>query len=492
MADFGFTSPRAQRQRARKELLAVLGARAAQLPPAPARGPLSAAQRRAIMLRGLAPAVRHKVLLQGLAEPATRVAAANPDAIIWTPEQEDALGQLRRWLAATDRSAGRTAAPRAFSLGGVAGAGKTTLLSTLADSLNAEATAYTAMTGKAALRFQQATRIPASTLHARLYFLPRRSGSDLAFTNVREPEHIQTLVIDEASMITPGIWRDLKTWIQQGVRVLLIGDPCQLPPVSAEGDYSVFREVPGVFLQTVMRSGSDVLWAATEVREGRGLPRQSRGNYRFERPAHAINFAVRAYLDDPNDHALVTWQNTTRMNAADSIRAAYGYTDPLPQPGEPVLFRQNGQGVLNGEVGNVGALELWQTIAEVPIYKLTTTQGLRVFVTLRGKPRFMDGGTPEGTYSLEWKLSMRAFVVNGELQGDPIPITWGYVYTAHAVQGSEFRRVTAFLNADDATNQHFRQMTTLPDGRLMPFATRWFYTAMTRARSATQVVIGQT
>jgi hypothetical protein len=57
-------------------------------------------------------------------------------------------------------------------------------------------------------------------------------------------------------------------------------------------------------------------------------------------------------------------------------------------------------------------------------------------------------------------------------------------------QGSEYRRVTIFLSAEDLVNPHFRKDTTLPDGSKMSFASRWAYTSLTRARQQVSIILG--
>jgi hypothetical protein len=94
--------------------------------------------------------------------PAPKAPAAS---IVWTPKQEQALDALDVWWT--------TSREPAFVLGGLGGSGKTTLLLAAAASWRRAAVRYTAMSGRAALRFYEATGFPATTLHAPLYMRPR-------------------------------------------------------------------------------------------------------------------------------------------------------------------------------------------------------------------------------------------------------------------------------------------------------------------------------
>ena len=73
---------------------------------------------------------------------------------------------------------------------------------------------------------------------------------------------------------------------------------------------------------------------------------------------------------------------------------------------------------------------------------------------------------------------------------EPTPVTWGYVLTAHTAHGSEARRATVFLPRDDERSRFFRKETTLPSGQKAPFSARFVYTAMTRAKTLSMMVLG--
>src|SRR6185295_16122576 len=172
-----------------------------------------------------------------------------------------------------------------------------------------------------------------------------------------------------SSMMTPGVFADLKKWGEYGVRFILIGDAYQLPPVITGEeqkkfgeDYSVFAHVDGVALETVMRNAGGVLRAATKVRETGQICEQSdldeNGNgYEFIRHQRPSELAVDDYLANREDTLLITWKNSTRMGANKLVRAKLGHEGPLPDEGEPVLIRKNGQGYLNGEIVTCAGFE---------------------------------------------------------------------------------------------------------------------------------------
>lgn len=128
-------------------------------------------------------------------------------------------------LTEEQKAAIRMAASRQFSLVlGGAGVGKTTVLGGLIHVLEAHrwSILQLALAGRAAKRMGEATGRPAMTIAK--FLLGIRSGKlELAPRTV--------LVVDEASMLDlPTLYRILSQ-LPDGSRLLLVGDPAQLPPI---------------------------------------------------------------------------------------------------------------------------------------------------------------------------------------------------------------------------------------------------------------------
>lgn len=407
----------------------------------------------------------------------------------WTPEQKQAIDRIREWAEGTRHGL-------VLSLSGAAGTGKTTVLGAVKPFLQGKQVAWTAMTGKAALRMHELVGVDATTLHAALYERPTQgSKGQLYFNKIRKPE-CRYLVIDEASMMPPKIYQDLQSWIMQGVRILFVGDGYQLPPVMTYQeikeygkDFSIFREVTGPFLTKVMRSGDDIIKVATQLREENQVPKHNIGGYSIRRSAQPGMDAVNDFLEDNDDHILITWRNQMRMQANKLIRTRLGMHGLLPNKGEPVLICKNGNGgeVLNGEIHWADTFSSGLKFGKVETKWFRTDLGVQILASTQGKTEPMDGFFPDMEKE-EWKEYMREYKISR--MPEPIPVTYGYVSTAHKAQGSEFGRVTVFLASYDLTNDHFRASTTLPNGEEMPFATRWLYTSLTRAKHRVSLILG--
>lgn len=399
----------------------------------------------------------------------------------WTDEQKNALGKIAEWCK---ESRGGFSA-----LTGPAGTGKTSMVREIVSCMLRAALAAT--TGKAALRLSQCAGREATTLHSILYY-PPDPGQNVRFERRRSPE-MSTLIVDESSMITPQVFEDLKEWVREGVRILLVGDGYQLPPVISDKkdrdrwgeDFSVFAHVSGVDLREVMRSVGGVLRAATHVREQQRLCMESNEDYTYAEDAEPLEKACDDYCEDADDHLLITWRNDARMSANHRVRETLGLDDELPDDGEPVLIRKNGGSFLNGEIVPCGGWEDGPEIGELSTMWLTVPGRGRILTSFSGEKEFFDGNMP---FIEDWKGYWMA-IKKLDLP-IPTPVTWGYCVTAHAAQGSEARRVTVFLERGDVGSTNFNKPTTLPSGAHASFSSRFLYTALTRAKSKATLYTG--
>lgn len=187
-----------------------------------------------------------------------------------TPSQNDAMEMLSELLVTADlRPTG--------VINGYAGTGKTSLLKAFCDVAQELGFNLVLMapTGRAAKVMSNMTGRPAHTVHRTIYRQETagdfNSGFELNFNRNRGT----IFIVDEASMISDSesgdfgfgsgrLLTDIVSFVfsREGCRLLLVGDPAQLPPVG-------LNEAPALDEEVLMSMGLDVnmVWLRDVVRQ---------------------------------------------------------------------------------------------------------------------------------------------------------------------------------------------------------------------------------
>jgi len=192
--------------------------------------------------------------------------------------------RVERWLAAwcgrtglalsdEQRAAVRASAERALSvLTGGPGCGKTTAVRAMVALARArdERVTLAAPTGRASQRLAEVVGQEAGTIHRLLEWSPTHGR----FTrDARKPLATDLVVVDETSMLDVSLGAALLAAVPPAARVVLVGDPGQLPAVGA-GDVlaDLLRSpaVPRVALREVFRQAdrSDIVRIAHGIARG--------------------------------------------------------------------------------------------------------------------------------------------------------------------------------------------------------------------------------
>lgn len=378
----------------------------------------------------------------------------------WSAEQHEAVVEVEQWLANPN-------APQIFRLFGYAGVGKTTIANYLARSRR---TAFAAFTGKAASVMRKSGCKTATTID-KLIYLPkieyscikvgceppciiklcqyRRDkfiGRELNFES--GVDGVDLIVIDECSMVDHDMAMDLLFF---GKRVLVLGDPGQLPPIEGRGYFTDCE--PDFMLTEIHRQakGSPVIELATHVREGNDLVR---GQYGDSKVARISSIPIGELLE--YDQILCATHNT-RCYFNNIIRQLKDYTGSLPVVGEKVVCLKNRHNLCmyNGTIWTV----IW--IDEEPRYG---------FIKMVVVEEDTDG--PEREVSAPVEGFTRNNGKGGELQGDPF--TFGYTLTVHKAQGSKWDSLCII---DDSWRM---AAGARKEGKVFNKPC-WMYTAITRA-----------
>jgi len=142
-------------------------------------------------------------------------------------------------------------------LTGGPGTGKTTSVRgvvAMFDSLGMDV-ALMAPTGRAAKRMSELTGRDALTIHRALGMSYNEQTGDLAFMkNEKEPLEADAVIVDEMSMVDLPLMRALLAALRPETRLVMVGDPDQLPSVG-----------PGNVFGDLIRSGAVEMVALTEI-----------------------------------------------------------------------------------------------------------------------------------------------------------------------------------------------------------------------------------
>ncbi len=363
---------------------------------------------------------------------------------IGPPSRIKALCAVARWI-------GESGGPQLFRLFGYAGTGKTTLARHIAENVDGEVQ-FAAFTGKAALVLREKGCGEARTIHSLIYRPKDLDSEEPSFVLNEESlaSRASLIVIDECSMVDEELGRDLLSF---GKKVLVLGDPAQLPPVKGGGFFT--DQAPDVMLTEVHRQAADnpIVRLSMLVRAGERLAPGDHGAMRVL-PREKID----AEQVKAADQVLVGL-NKTRSAYNRRLRELLGFKDALPEVGEKLVCLRNdkAKGLLNGA-----------------IFRVARASGMR-------RARYRMGLTPEEAPGAK---PIRVGVLPALFSGEEETISYaqrresdefdfGYALTVHKAQGSQWDKVVLF---DESWA--FRENRE-----------RWLYTGVTRAAKDLTVVI---
>lgn len=177
------------------------------------------------------------------------------------------------------------------------GTGKTTIIKCIIKLLSVHGeVALAAPTGRAAKRMSEACGMEAKTLHRLLEY----GGEEGDFARTQDhPLEMDTLIIDEMSMVDIFLMRSLLRALVPGTRLIMVGDADQLPSVGAG---NVLRDildsgvVPSVRLTEIFRQDekSMIVYNAHRINHGDAPRLNAKGSdFFFERAASPSDAARR-------------------------------------------------------------------------------------------------------------------------------------------------------------------------------------------------------
>ena len=180
------------------------------------------------------------------------------------------------------------------------GTGKTTIIKCIIKLLSVHGdVALAAPTGRAAKRMSEACGMEAKTLHRLLEY----GGEEGDFARSEDnPLEIDTLIIDEMSMVDIFLMRSLLRALVPGTRLIMVGDADQLPSVGAG---NVLRDIldsgviPSVRLTEIFRQDekSMIVYNAHRINRGESPRLNAKGSdFFFERAVSPSDAAKRIVM----------------------------------------------------------------------------------------------------------------------------------------------------------------------------------------------------
>ena len=365
------------------------------------------------------------------------------------------------------------------------GTGKTTIINCIISLLSREGeVVLCAPTGRAAKRMTEATGVEAKTIHRLLEY----GGDEGQFArNQENPIEADVVIVDEVSMVDLMLMRSLLRAIEQGTRLILVGDADQLPSVGAGnvlGDVLESGVIPKCMLTDIFRQGetSRIVVNAHRINHGEMPLLNEKGtDFFFERKqgfydaAQTIVSLVTQRLPkflkyDPTEYAEMAVRNIQVLAPAKKGECGV------------IALNQMLQSALNPPAKDKPSLQYGETIFrlgdkvmqtkndyQLEWRRLTSTgweDGQGVF---NGDVGFIVDVDPE-EHCLTVRFDEEKEAVYASAQFENLDLA--YCLSVHKSQGSEFPVV----------------VMPVVGGPPMLLTRNLFYTALTRARSLVVLV----
>lgn len=365
-----------------------------------------------------------------------------------------------------------------IAIAGYAGTGKTTLMgdfvATLQNEYDHDKINLITFTGKASCVLQSKLKdfgvtTPCSTIHSLIYKLRGKNKKNELQWDLKVRDEITSslIIVDEASMVSPQIYRDI---LDLNIPTIFIGDIGQLPSING----GVFQPLldTDLKLNTVHRQALDnpIIQLATDTRNFKpidfGVYKDQAAKVQIK--SDIVKKAKQDMASDP-EAIFLCGKNKTRVALNTQIRSIKGITSKHPQVGERLVCLKNDKQkmIFNGQLMFV--LQC-QVINEAVYYlQLQPEYEDRVVECLAYNGSFNNckANNLDEKMSNDSKLIREAYSGYEHL-GEVNFFDFGYCLSVHKSQGSEWNKVLLF---DEGLPKQTKEEYY-----------RWLYTGITRAK----------
>lgn len=366
-------------------------------------------------------------------------------------QQYQAIQDVNKWLSDPD-------SPQIFRLFGFAGTGKTTLAKYLATTIQ-DQVLFAAYTGKAASVLRSKGCTDASTIHSLIYNPDQDEETGIVTFRLNRSSPVSTaklVIIDEVSMVGDELAEDLLSY---GTKILVLGDPFQLPPVQGEG-YFINHE-PDVMLTEIHRQAKEnpIIRMSMDIRAGRQLARGQHGNSRVMSLNQLDSDTVTDYIIETDQ--VLCGTNNTRISFNNKIRDLHGLSAKnqiYPVVGDKLICLKNNKEnqLFNG--GMWFAKKILPPSDRAVYLQIMSDDDTKRKLKVGVLKQFFTGNEK----AIDWR-QRRGFE----------EFTYGWAITCHKSQGSQWNTVTV-IDESYVFREH---------------RAKWLYTAVTRAAEQVNIIV---
>lgn len=390
----------------------------------------------------------------------------------FTADQSSAIESITTWLKLAFNS------DIIYTLGGFAGTGKTTVLSEIRKQLDPTMkVAFCCFTGKATSVLSRKLGIvnandKVSTIHSLIYEpVIDPDTKEVIEWRLRVPADVKVdiMIIDEASMVSEELIRDLQTFKKP---MIACGDHGQLPPVSGS-QFNLMND-PLSKLETIHRQEADnpIIKLSMMARLDGFIPYQEFGKNVVK--DYKSSGVISKFINNSGrfeNTVILCAYNKTRLTINTQIRKHFGYSSVFPMPGERVICLRNNKkkSIFNGMQGTVQycepdrkgkhlEMEIKMDGSALPYHGIVSCEGFS-----NPSPTMEEGPISVKT--------IRTVTGTKKVSEYPDYFDYGYCITTHKSQGSEWERVMII-----------EEVCKMWDHK------KWLYTAVTRSKDQLLIV----
>jgi exodeoxyribonuclease-5 len=402
---------------------------------------------------------------------------------VLSPEQERVRDDIMSWLQRYEDKR----YCNHITVGGYAGTGKTHLATALRISLRdldrTMRVGFCAFTGKASSVLKERLESMGclykddyvGTIHGMIY-RPILVGDEKGRQKIggwekRSELPYDLIILDEASMVSSDLWRDLTSY---DIPIIAVGDHGQLPPI---GDSFSIVNRPGLVLNEIHRQALDspIIRLSVEVRTRGEIPFGTFGKDVYKIRQSSSDFSDLFESLDFAQPTIVTLcgMNWTRLQLNRQIRKKLGYYGEIPCEGERIICLKNNRHtkLMNGQLGTLGSISLcvpphiYEAVIEMD--NMPEPYQTLIHSCCFGKKEY------SGCYDEVSPKKVEQILDDTGYPGVDL-FDFGYAISVHRSQGSEWDNVLLFEERSQYWDAEFYR--------------RWLYTAVTRAKDGLFVI----